>query len=261
MGSIPLIFLLIVSLLTSDVEAEEINVAVASNFTAPMKSIATAFENRTGHKVKLSFGASGKFYAQIRYGAPFQVFFSADQAKPKQLEDDNLIVTGSRFTYAVGALALWSAQPNFINNDASKLKSNDVRKIALANPKLAPYGAAAIEVLTHLELHESTKSKWVKGENIAQTYQFISTHNAELGFVSLSQILREGKLLNGSVWIIPTTIYSPIKQDAVLLQKGKDSEAAQSLLNFMRSEHAIRIIESFGYAPSTRALTTKAAQQ
>lgn len=248
MGAIPLLCLLFMSLLSSALHAEEINVAVASNFTAPMKNIVSVFEKESGHKVKLSFGASGKFYAQIKYGAPFQIFFSADQVKPQQLEYDELIVPGSRFTYAIGTIALWSAQPNFINNGPSKLNSDEVKKIALANPKLAPYGAAAIEVLTHLDLLSSTKSKWVKGENIAQTYQFVSTHNAQIGFVSLSQILQKGKLRKGSSWIIPNHLYSPIKQDAVLLKKGDNSEAAHSLLTFMRSEKAIRIMESYGYA-------------
>jgi len=240
MGSISVSCLLVLSLLLHTAHADDINVAVASNFTAPMKEIASLFEHASGHKVRLSFGASGKFYAQIKHGAPFHLFFSADQQKPAQLEREELIVPGSRFTYAVGQLALWSAQEGFIKANPDRLLALQFNKLAIANPKLAPYGVAAIDVLEHLALIDRTKSRWVHGENIAQTYQFVSRGNADLGFVALSS------------WIIPEALYTPIKQDAVLLRSGEDSPAAQALLRFMKTEQAEAIMQSYGYKPLAR---------
>ena len=234
--------------LTSTARAEEINVAVASNFTATMKAIVAEFEKSSGHHVNLSLGASGKFYAQIKNGAPFHAFFSADQAKPEALEQDGLTVPESRFTYAIGALALWSIKAGFVDDNATKLKSGNFNKLALANPRLAPYGVAAIEVLDHLQLREETGPKWVLGENIAQTYQFVHTGNADMGFVALSQIIEQGLIKKGSGWIIPDSFYTPVRQDAVLLQHGKDSHAAHALLDFVRSSNTARkIIEDHGY--------------
>jgi molybdate transport system substrate-binding protein len=233
--------------LNSSTYAEEIHAAVASNFTAPMKDIVKQYEEESGNKVILSFGSSGKFFAQIQNGAPFQIFLSADESKPDALEKAGLIVTGTRFTYAIGALALWSVKPDFIDNNDARLKSGDFNKLALANPKLAPYGFAATEVLEGLGLTESTKSKWVMGENISQTYQFASTGNTDLGFVALSQIMSEGRITKGSSWIIPTDQYSPIRQDAVLLKSAENSTAAKELLNYLRSDKARSIIHSYGY--------------
>ena len=252
MGSISVSCLLVLSLLLHTAHADDINVAVASNFTAPMKEIASLFEHASGHKVRLSFGASGKFYAQIKHGAPFHLFFSADQQKPAQLEREELIIPGSRFTYAVGQLALWSAQEGFIKANPDRLLALQFNKLAIANPKLAPYGVAAIDVLEHLALIDRTKSRWVHGENIAQTYQFVSTGNADLGFVALSQIMKEGRLKAGSSWIIPEALYTPIKQDAVLLRSGEHSPAAQALLRFMKTEQAEAIMQSYGYKPLAR---------
>lgn len=212
-----------------------------------MKQLVADYEKTTGNKVSMSFGSSGKFYAQIMNGAPFQVFFSADQAKPQALERANMIVPNSRFTYAIGALALWSAQPGFIDTQLYTLRQGNFRKIALANPKLAPYGAAAAEVLAKLNLVDATRAKWVQGENIAQTYQFVSTGNAELGFVALSQIMSHGNVDRGSSWVVPAELYQPIKQDAVLLNNGAHSPGAQALLAFIRSEQARSVIESYGY--------------
>lgn len=233
-------------LLLSTAHAEEIHAAVAANFTAAMKDIAAKFEKNTEHKVVLSFGSSGKIFAQIQNGAPFQVFLSADQEKPEALDKAGLSVPGSRFTYAVGALALWSTKPGFANDDA-RLKSGDFNKLALANPKLAPYGAAAVEVLESLKLKQATEPKWVMGENIAQTYQFVGSGNADLGFVALSQIMDKGKMQEGSSWIIPAELHSPIRQDAVLLKSAKDSAGAKTLLAYLRSEEAQAIIHSYGY--------------
>lgn len=233
-------------LLLNPAQAETVHAAVASNFRVAMKDIATQFENNSGHKVALSFGSSGKLFAQIENGAPFQVFLSADQAKPEALEKAGLSVPGSRFTYALGALALWSAKPGFALDDA-RLKSGDFNKLALANPQLAPYGAAAVEVLESLKLKQATEPKWVMGQNIAQTYQFVDSGNADLGFVALSQIMAKGKVKEGSSWIIPAELYSPIRQDAVLLDSAKGSAGAKALLDYLRSDEARSIIRAYGY--------------
>jgi len=227
--------------------AAEINVAVAANFTAPMKQIVAEFEKETGHKVVLSFGASGKFYAQIKNGAPFQLLLSADDEKPIQLIKDGLAVADSRFTYAIGTLVLWSAKPGFVDAKGEVLSKGRFSKLAVASSKLAPYGAAAIEVLTKLGLLATVTSKFVQGENISQTFQFISTGNAELGFVALSQVMKDGKIANGSAWVVPGTLHNPIRQDAVLLTTGKDNAAAKALLGYLKSEKSKKIIRSYGY--------------
>lgn len=227
--------------------AESIKVAVAANFTSTMNELVAEFEKSSGHKVDLSFASTGKFYAQIVNGAPFHAFFSADQTTPEKLEAEAKAVPGSRFTYAIGALTLWSARPNFIDEQLHVLKSGSFNKLALANPKLAPYGAAAVETLEKLELVSATQAKWVQGENIAQTYQFVATANADLGFVALSQIMEKGKMKAGSYWIVPAEFHTPILQDAQILLPGKDSVAVQQLMAFMVSDAAKHIIQSHGY--------------
>ncbi|WP_067098597.1 molybdate ABC transporter substrate-binding protein [Marinomonas atlantica] len=232
---------------TSQSWAEQVHAAVAANFTGAMKFVVAQFEQDTGYDVRLSFGSSGKILAQIQNGAPFDVFLSADQAKPQALQNKGLVQEGSRFTYAIGALALWSSLPDFIENDYSRLTSDDYNKLALANPKLAPYGLAATEVLQALGLKDATQAKWVQGENIAQTYQFVATGNADLGFVALSQIMSKGHVTEGSSWIVPSDLYSPIRQDAVLLKTAKDNSAATALLAYLQSDAAQQIIQSYGY--------------
>ena len=227
--------------------AADVHVAVAANFTAPIKQIAAEFEKETGHKVVLSFGASGKFYAQIKNGAPFQLFLSADDEKPAQLVKDGLAVANSRFTYAIGTLVLWSAKPGFVDAKGEVLSKGTVNKIAIANPKLAPYGTAAIELLTKRGLLAAIAPKFVQGENISQTFQFVSTGNAELGFIALSQVMKDGKVTSGSAWIVPGALHSPIRQDAVLLAVGKDNAAAKALLDYVKSDKAKKIIRSYGY--------------
>lgn len=227
--------------------ADDINVAVTANFAAPMEEIAQAFNKVTGHQLKISTGASGRFYAQIRNGAPFQVFLSADAEKPARLENDGLAVPGSRFTYAIGKLALWSANPDMVDANGQVLESHRFNKLAIANPKTAPYGEAAIEALTALKLKSRLEPKFVMGENISQTYQFVDSGNAELGFIALSQVTRNNKLRSGSLWLVPEQLYTPIRQDAVLLAKGRDSTAARQLLAFLKSDTALRIIKSYGY--------------
>lgn len=227
--------------------AAEVTVAVAANFTAPMKQIAADFEKETGHKVLLSFGASGKFYAQIKNGAPFHLFLSADDEKPAQLEKDGLTVPGSRFTYAVGTLVLWSARPGFVDPKGEVLSKGTFDKLSIANPKLAPYGTAAIEVLTKKGLLAAVQPKLVQGENISQAYQFVSTGNADLGFVALSQVMQDGRISSGSAWVVPDNLHSPIRQDAVLLLKGKGNQAAEGLANYLKTDKVKAVIRKYGY--------------
>lgn len=227
--------------------AGEVQVAVAANFTAPMKIIAVEFEKSTGHTAQLSFGSTGKFYAQIRNGAPFEVLLAADNETPLKLEQQGLGVAGSRTTYAIGKLVLWSADRAFVDTKGEVLKKGQYKHVALASPKLAPYGVAAWEVLTRLGMFDAAEAKLVQGENIAQTYQFIKSGNAELGFIALSQVYEDGKLREGSGWIIPADLYSPIRQDALVLAKGKDNPAAAELIMFMKSAKAQALIKSFGY--------------
>lgn len=234
-------------LMASFAHAAEVHVAVASNFTAPMKQIAADFEKATGHTVVLSFGASGKFYAQIKNGAPFQLLLSADDEKPLQLEKDGLSVPGSRFTYAVGSLVLWSAKPDLVDAKGDILAKGAFTKIAIANPKLAPYGVAAMEVLSARGLATTIKPKIVQGENISQTFQFASTGNADLGFVALSQVMKDGKITSGSAWIVPSKLHTPIRQDAVLLLKGRGNPAAEALVSYLKSDKAKTVIRCYGY--------------
>jgi molybdate transport system substrate-binding protein len=227
--------------------AAEVIVAVAANFTAPMQEIAKSFEQETGHKAVLSFGSTGTFYAQIRNGAPFQVLLSADDETPLKLEREGHGVAGTRFTYAVGRLVLWSAQAGLVDDKGEVLRKGNFRHIAVANPKLAPYGAAAMEVMDRLGVAPALRPKIVQGDNISQTFQFVATGNAQLGFVALSQVVSNGRIARGSGWIVPTQLHSPIRQDALLLKAGKDDAAALALLAFLKSEKARSMIRSFGY--------------
>lgn len=239
--------LIVFGLAVGPASADEVQVAVAANFTAPMKLITANFEKATGHKVALSFGATGKFYAQIKNGAPFDVLLAADDETPARMEKEGLGVTGSRFTYAIGKLILWSAKPGYVDDKGDVLKKGSFEHIALANPKLAPYGAAAVEVMTKLGVMSALEPKFVQGENIAQTYQFVSTGNAELGFVALSQVYEDGKLKSGSGWIVPSAIHSPIRQEAVLLSRAKGNLAAEALLKYLKSDKARAVIKAYGY--------------
>ena len=228
-------------------QAGEVTVAVAANFTAPMQKIAKAFEQDTGHKAQLAFGATGKFYAQIKNGAPFAVLLAADDETPARLEKEGLAVAGARFTYATGRLALWSKTPNLVDDKGEVLRSNRFEKLAIADPKLAPYGVAAMEVIQHLGVQANVVPKLVQGESIGQTYQFVSTENAQLGFVALSQISFDGRISQGSAWVVPQSMHTPLKQDAVLLNAGKDNAAAVALLKYLQADKAIAIVRSYGY--------------
>ena len=227
--------------------AAEVSVAVAANFTAPMKQIAAAFERDTGHKAVLAFGSTGKFYAQIVHGAPFQMLLAADDATPARLVQAGLALEATRFTYAVGRLALWSRQPGLVDGQGEVLHGDAFERLAIADPRLAPYGAAAIETLTALGELQRLRPRFVQGENIAQAYQFVATGNAALGFVALSQVYADGHIAAGSGWIVPDSLHAPIRQDAVILERGADNAAAAALADYLRGDKARAIIRAFGY--------------
>lgn len=227
--------------------AAEVTVAVAANFAAPMAQIAAAFEKTTGHKVVIAYGATGKFYAQITHGAPFDIFLSADAKTPLRLVNEGLAVPASRFTYAIGKLVLWSTKPGLVDDKGSVLKQGNFAHLAIANPKTAPYGAAAVEVMGKLGVNGALENKLVRGENISQTYQFVATGNAALGFVALSQIYKNGGFAAGSYWVVPSHLYSPIKQDAVLLMRSQSNPAAKALLAYLKNTAARNLIQTYGY--------------
>ena len=233
--------------LSMPVHAAEVSVAVAANFNAPMLKIAQAFEKETGHKAVLSFGSTGNLYAQIRHGAPFQILLAADAATPAKIEKEGLGLAGSRFTYAIGKLVLWSKQPGLVDDKGDILRRGTFQRLAVANPKLAPYGAAALETMTKLGVLKALQPKIVQGENIAQTYQFTATENAQLGFVALSQVMSEGKIAQGSAWLVPAHLHAPIQQDALLLTPGAGNPAAKALMIFLRSDRVKTLIRTYGY--------------
>jgi molybdate transport system substrate-binding protein len=227
--------------------AGEVQVAVAANFAGPMEKLAAQFQKDTGHKAVVASGATGKFYAQIRNGAPFEVLLSADDETPARLEAEGQAVAKSRFTYAIGRLVLWSAKANYVDATGAVLKTGDFTHLAIANPKTAPYGAAAVAVIDKLGLTARLQPRLVQGENIAQAFQFASTGNAELGFVAQAQVWRDGKFTAGSGWIVPATMHAPIRQDAALLTRGAKNPAAQALLDYLRSDKAKALIRAYGY--------------
>jgi len=224
-------------------QAAQTNVAVAANFTDAAKEIAALFKQKTGHEAVLSFGASGQFYTQITQGAPFQVFLSADDSRPKKLVEDGLAVPDSRFTYAIGKLVLWSKSPGVVTGEET-LKAASFAKLSICNPAAAPYGLAAVETMKSLNLYNALKPKLVEGATITQAYQFVETGNAEIGFVALSQLTGSDA---GSRWVVPQSLYNPIRQDAVLLKTGAGNEAAGAFIAFLRGPEARAIIEKYGY--------------
>jgi len=238
---------LLFGLVASSANAGEVNAAVAANFTAPVQQIAELFQRETGHTVKFSFGSSGKFYSQIKEGAPFDVFLAADEKNPKLLEQEGLAVVDTRFVYALGKLVLWSAKSGLVDDKGAVLSKGSYNKIAYADPKLAPYGLAAQETLQKMNLWDKVQSKMVTGESITQTYQFAATGNADLAFIALSQVTKDGKVTEGSWWVVPADMYNPIKQSAVQLSAAKDPAAAKAFMTFLRSEKALAIIRGFGY--------------
>jgi len=212
-----------------------------------MQTLAAGFQQETGHKLVLSPGPTGSFYAQIKNGAPFDVFLAADSATPARLEAEGGVVPGSRFTYAIGTLALWSAKKDFVDDRGEILQKGAFSHLSIADPQKSPYGAAAVETLRKLGRYDALRPRFVTGNSIAQAHQFVITGNAKLGFVSLSQIVRDGKLTGGSIWIVPDNLHEPILQDAALLKKGRDNPAANALLQYLKGPKAASIIESYGY--------------
>ena len=226
----------------------EIRVAVASNFSPAMKNLAEHFEANTHHKITLIFGSTGKHYAQIKHGAPFHAFFAADVERAKRLEEEGDAIEGSRFTYAIGHIVLWSPKDNYIDVNGKILNSTKYRHLAIANPKLAPYGKAAQEVLQATQLWSATQARLVRGENIGQTFQFVKSGNAELGFIAYSQIKKPESFeqkIAGSLWVVPQSLYTPIKQQAVLLQ---ENPIAREFLSFVKSDASQSIIQGYGYS-------------
>lgn len=244
----PLLSFLLAGLLlmTSIARADEIPVAVAANFTAPFNKIAAEFEKETGHKVMSSFGSTGKFYAQIKNGAPFEILLAADDETPVKLIKEGAAVAGSQHSYAIGKLVLWSAKPAVVDAQGEVLKGGGFDHIALTNPKLAPYGAAAVETMKKMGVHDSLLPKFVTAETTVQAYQFISSGNSLLGFVALSQVLKDGQI-QGSAWVVPANLYTPIRQDAVLLTPGNGKAGAAALLKYLQGTKAQAVIRSFGY--------------
>lgn len=240
------ILLLILVLLFSwqTASANEIRLAVASNFTNTMETIVSRFEQQTGHQIIIAAGSTGKHYAQIINGAPFDAFFAADAERPQLLEEKDLIVAGSRFTYAIGRLVLWSPKENYIDANGEVLVNGDYQHLAIANPKLAPYGRAAQQVLQKKELWEQLQARLVRGENISQTFHFVVSGNAPLGFVALSQVKQLENNLTGSQWLIEQTLYDKIEQQAVML---KDTPATRAFMLYLQSDEARAIIRQSGY--------------
>ena len=232
---------------TTLARADVVQVAVAANFTAPARALAEVFARTTGHEAKLSFGATGAFYTQIKNGAPFDVLLAADNERPARLEKEGDTVPGSRFTYATGQLVLWSAKPGLVDDEGAVLKHGQFGKIAIANPKNAPYGAAAVEAMEKLGLAATLQPKLVTGESIGQTYNFIATGNAELGFVALAQVLDGGKLKSDSMWVVPAQYHTPIIQDAVILKRAASNPAAKAWMELLKAPQSKALIRSYGY--------------
>ena len=232
---------------TTLARADVVQVAVAANFTAPARALAEVFARTTGHEARLSFGATGAFYTQIKNGAPFDVLLAADDERPARLEKEGDTVAGSRFTYATGQLVLWSAKPGLVDDEGAVLKHGQFGKIAIANPKNAPYGAAAVEAMEKLGLAATLQPKLVTGESIGQTFNFIATGNAELGFVALAQVLEGGKLKSGSMWVVPAQYHAPIIQDAVILKRAASNPAAKAWMELLKTPQSKALIRSYGY--------------
>ena len=228
-------------------QAAEISVAVAANFSSVLKDIAVEFQKDTGHQLAITPGATGKFYAQISNGAPFDVFLSADDETPRKLAQEGKAIAASQFTYAIGRLALWSPSPDLVDKSADILKTDKFKFIAIANAKVAPYGQAAVQTMQKLGVLTKIEPRVVQGESIAQTYQFVSTGNAQLGFVALSQIFENGKIKSVSAWIVPEEMHEQLKQDAVVLQSCKHMSACQALMDYLKSEKVKKMMASYGY--------------
>jgi molybdate transport system substrate-binding protein len=236
-----------IALLCSPAHAAELFVAVSANFVAPLQKIVAAFEADTIHRVKMSVGSTGAFYAQIRNGAPFDMLIAADEETPERIDAEGLAVPRTRFTYATGRLVLWSPNAGLVDDKGAVLSRGNFERIAIGNPRLAPYGKAAVETLEHMGLYATMQPKIVQGENIGQTFQFVQTGNAQLGFVALSQVMTDGKIAKGSAWIVPQPMYTPLKQDAVILKRASANPAAAAFAKYLKGEKARGIIRAYGY--------------
>jgi molybdate transport system substrate-binding protein len=234
-------------------QAAEVRVAVAANFAGPLARIGEAFTTATGHTLQVSSGATGTFYSQIVAGAPFDVLIAADAETPRKLIGEGHGVAGSTFTYAIGRLVLWSAQPGFVDDQGAVLATGRFAHLAIANPKLAPYGAAGVQVLNALGLSEALAPRLVTAESIGQAWQFVATGNAELGFVALAQVAVPGRLSTGSFWLVPSMLYDEMRQDALLLKAGERNPAARALLDYLKSPSARDTIRAFGYGSRSQS--------
>jgi len=232
---------------TLHANADTINIAVASNFSQPAKEIANRFKQQTGSSVLISTGASGTLYNQIKNGAPYTLLLAADETTSQKLAEEGYALKASQFTYATGQLVLWSSQKNFVDSKGRILFTGKFHHLAIANPKIAPYGLAAQSTITKLQLENTLKDKIVQGDNIGSTYQYVASGNAELGFVALSQVYYKGKIVSGSAWIVPSELYPAIKQDAILTVSGEKSKTAQEFLNFLKTPAAKEIMSMYGY--------------
>lgn len=246
-GSRHLLAGLLTVLTAHPAQADDIHIAAAANFATPLRALTEDFRKRSGHNLLVSPEATGKLYAQIKNGAPFDVFLSADQTTPTRLGEEGNAVKSSQFTYGIGKLVLWSSNPATVDAKGEVLKSSLAKHMAIANPKTAPYGAAAVSVMESLGVYSSWQARLVQGENIAQTFQFVSTGNAELGFIAFSQVIKDGKIGIGSGWIVDGKLHAPLKQDVILLNTGKDKPGASAFLTYLKSNAAKTIINSYGY--------------
>lgn len=240
----PALFLLVVCCALS---SADVHVAVAANFTAPMREIAAGFEKSTGHHLTISYGTVGKFYAQIHQGAPFDVLVSADEETPARLAKEGLAVPSSCFTYAVGRLVLWSPKPGIVDDQGQVLRTSRFKRLAVANPKMAVYGSAAVQTMKRMGILQQVEPRMVFGENISQAYQFTCTGNAELGFVALSQVYKQGQPIPGSHWLVPASLHPPLRQDVIVLKRGGHNPGATALLDYIKSSPAKAIIQNYGY--------------
>lgn len=246
MKQLILVFIIALSSNPLPAYAQQATIAVASNFIRPMKDLIDHFHQTSQHRIKASYGSSGKIYAQIVNGAPFDLFFSADSDKPTRLLKQKLVFNRSNYCYAVGQLVLWSKQGDK-NNLLKQIKANRFNKLALANPKLAPYGQAAFEVMQQLSLVAQSRSKWVVAENVAQSFQFVMSGNAQLGFIALSQVMQNKQLIQGSIWLVPSELYQPVRQEVVLLNRAANNDAAKAFYQFIKSDSAKQIMAQYGY--------------
>jgi molybdate transport system substrate-binding protein len=227
-------------------EVKTVSVAIAANFTEPAKEIAVIFQKATGYSAVMSFGSTAQLFTQISQDAPFEVFLAADQKTPRKAVNDGFAVEGSLITYALGKLVLFSPTIDVSNGEAV-LREGRFAKLAIANPTTAPYGAAAVDAMKALKVDEQLREKIVQGNNITQTFQFVESGNAEVGFVALSQVVNKDAK---SIWIVPDSLYSPIRQDAVLLKKGAQSEGARAFMKSLKTPEVLAVIEKYGYTHS-----------